>query len=49
MGRFATLAACAFTAALAARGAAAKLPSLFELGKDNPVRYKMPRYAPTCA
>ena len=39
MGRFATLAACAFTAALAARGAAAK-PTLFEIAADNEVRYK---------
>ena len=40
MGRFATLAACAFTAALAARGAAAKLPTIFEIVHDNKVRYK---------
>ena len=39
MGRFATLAACAFTAALAARGAAAK-PTIFEIVHDNKVRYK---------
>jgi hypothetical protein len=35
MGRVATLAACAFTAALAARGAAAKLPTIFEIVHDN--------------
>ena len=53
MGRVATLAACAFTAALAARGAAAK-PTIFEIAADNKVRYKdaalkMPRFAATCA